>query len=253
MAAISTQALGKIVTETVPYKDGDVELNGYLAYDDAMKEKRPGVLVVHEWWGLNDFAKEKTRQLAELGYVAFAADMYGQGHVATDPAEAGKLAGQFRDNSTLWRTRAKAAYDALARNPHVDTAKLAAIGFCFGGSTVLQLAASGADLVGVVSFHGSLMPIAEPDAQRIKGKLLILHGAADTAVPESAVKAFWESLRNTAVDWQLIVYAGAKHSFTNPASDKMGAEGVGYNETAARRAWQQMRLFFDDVLGPIKK
>lgn len=249
MAAATTQAIGKIVTQAVPYKLGEVEMIGYLAYDDAVNEKRPGVIVVHEWWGLNDFAKEKVRALAELGYVAFAADIYGGGKVATDSNEAGKLAGQFRENPALLRERAKAAYDTLAADPHVDASKIAAIGFCFGGSTVLQMAASGLNLAGVVSFHGALSPIAESDVGRIKAKLLILHGAADTLVPPEAVKAFQNSLAGSNMDWQMIIYSGAKHSFTNPASDKLKAEGVGYNATAARRSWQAMQSFFKEIFG----
>ena len=249
MAAATTQTFGKIVTQAVPYRLGDTEMIGYLAYDDAVKDKRPGVIVVHEWWGLNDFAKDKARQLAELGYVAFAADIYGGGTVATDPDQAGKLAGQFRENPTLLRERAKAAYDTLAADPRVDPGKIAAIGFCFGGSTVLQMAASGLKLAGVVSFHGGLAPIAEADVGHIKAKILVLHGAADTHVSAESAKAFQASLRNSNVDWQMIIYSGAKHSFTNPASDKLGAEGVGYNESAARRSWQHMRLFFDELFG----
>jgi dienelactone hydrolase len=241
-------ALGKIVTEIVPYRHGDTELEGCLAYDDAAGGKRPGVLVVHEWWGLNDFAKQQARRLAELGYVAFAVDMYGKGQVTTDPEQAGKWAGQFRENTELLRARAKAAYDTLAANPRVDAARLGAIGFCFGGTTVLQMAAAGLDLAGVVSFHGGLPAISDADAARIRAKVLILHGAADTHVPEASVKALTEALNKAHVDWQMMTYSGAKHSFTNPASDKMNAPGVGYDAAAARRSWAHMRLFFDEVL-----
>jgi dienelactone hydrolase len=246
---LAAQAHAKIVTENVPYQHGDVALEGYLAYDDAVKDKRPGVLVVHEWWGLNDFAKQKAREVAELGYVAFAVDMYGKGVVTEDPEQAGKLAGQFRGNNQLWRERAKAAYDVLAKNPRVDASKIAAIGFCFGGSTVIQLAASGADLAGIVSFHGGLMPLTEDDVKRIKAKMLILHGAADAHVPDEAVKAFEDSLRKGNVDWQLIVYSGAKHAFMNPDADKLGMEGIGYQKQAAERAWREMREFFREIFG----
>jgi len=250
---LAAHARAKIVTENVPYQHGDVALEGYLAYDDAARGKRPGVLVVHEWWGLNDFAKQKARELAELGYVAFAVDMYGKGRATDNPDEAGKLAGQFRGDNALWRGRAKAAYDVLAKNERVDAHKIAAIGFCFGGSTVLQLAASGADLAAVASFHGGLMPLAEDDVRRIKAKLLILHGAADTHVPDDVVKAFEDSLRKSSVDWQIVIYSGAKHAFTNPDADKLGMEGICYNKLAAERSWRHMRLFFDEVLGPIGK
>ncbi len=248
--AAASQSFGKIVTQAVPYKDGDVALEGFLAYDDAAAGKRPGVLVVHEWWGLNDFAKEKARQLAELGYVALAVDMYGKGKVAETPDEAGKLAGQFRDNPALMRQRAKAAYDTLAANSRVDATKIGAIGFCFGGTTVVQMAASGLNLAGVVSFHGGLGPIPEEDAQKIKAKVLILHGAADTLVPEENIKGLLDVLSTAGVDWQMVMYAGAKHSFTNPASGKLNMPGVGYDEKAAKRSWQAMRDFFGEVLGP---
>jgi dienelactone hydrolase len=250
---LATQVRGEIVTLSVRYQHGDTACVGYLACDDAVKEKRPGVLVVHEWWGLNDFAKEKTRQLAELGYVAFAVDMYGGGTVATDSDQAGKLAGQFRANPTLWRERAQAAYGVLAKDPRVDSTKIAAIGFCFGGSTVLQMAAAGLDLAGVVSFHGSLIPFSADDAKRVKARLLVLHGDADTHVSPEVVAAFEKSLRDTPVDWQLVTYSGAKHAFMNPDADKLKAPGIGYDEKTAQRAWQQMRIFFDEVLGPVRK
>ncbi len=250
MAALSAApAAAKVVTETVAYRHGDVALQGFLAYDDAATGKRPGVLVIPEWWGLNDFAKQQARRLAELGYVAFGVDMYGGGKATTDSAEAGKLAGQFRENLQLWRERGKAALDALAKNERVDPTKIAAIGFCFGGSTVLQMAAAGYPLAGVVSFHGGLMPLSKEDVARIKARLLVQHGAADTHVPDETVKAFKDSLRGSSVDWQLIIFSSAKHAFTNPAADKLGMEGIGYNEPAARRSWQYMRDFFSELFG----
>jgi dienelactone hydrolase len=243
-AAISQ---GKIMTETVAYKDGDVALEGYLAYNDAQPGPRPGVIVVHEWWGLNDFAKERARALAELGYVALAIDMYGQGTVTTDPAEAARLAGQFKDDPAALRRRAQAGYTVLAHDERVDPKRIAAIGFCFGGTTVLQMAYAGLDLAGVASFHGGLVPPQPEDAPHIKAKLLILHGAADTHVPPEQLAATQKALEAAGADWELVVFAGAKHGFMNPAADKLGAPGVGYQERAARRAWQQMRVFFDEL------
>ncbi len=248
LAAAAAHA--KIVTEVLPYKHGALECRGFLAYDEALTGPRPGVLVVHEWWGLNDFAREKARALAELGYVALAVDMYGQGQVVTTVEEAGRLAGQFRGDATLWRERAKAGLDALAAHPRVDPRKIAAIGFCFGGSTVLQMAAAGYDLAAVVSFHGGLAPFAEADAARIKARILVLHGAADTLVPDELVQAFQDSLRKSRADWQIVVYGGAKHSFTNPEADKLNMPGVGYDATTARRAWAQMRALFDETFAP---
>ncbi|HVP10204.1 MAG TPA: dienelactone hydrolase family protein [Phycisphaerae bacterium] len=250
-APVTTQpaAQGSITTQPLVYRDGDIELRGYLAYDKTSSGKRPGVLVVPEWWGLNDFAKEKARQIAALGYVALAVDMYGDGHVTSDPAEAGKLTGQFREDLPRWRKRIQAAYDALARDEHCDSKRIAAIGFCFGGSTVLQLAATGADVAAVVSFHGGLMPYAEADGARIKARILVLHGAADPHVPDESVKAFEDSLRKTNVDWQIIIYAGAKHGFMNPAAGRPGMEGVSYDERTARRAWSQMQAFLEEAFG----
>jgi dienelactone hydrolase len=242
-------AQAKIMTESVAYKDGDVVLEGYLAYDDARPGPRPAVVVVHEWWGLNDFVKERARALAELGYVAFAIDMYGQGKVTDDPAEAARLAGQFRDDPAGLRRRAQAGLDVLARHERVDPKRIAAIGFCFGGTTVLQMAYAGLDLAGVVSFHGNPVPPLPEEAKRIKARILVLHGAADTHVTPEQLAAFQRAVEEARVDWELVIYAGAKHAFMNPAADKLGMPGVGYQRRAAQRAWLQMQVFFDELFG----
>jgi dienelactone hydrolase len=239
-----TGAQAAIVTRSVMYHQADTTLEGFLAYDDALTDQRPGVLVVHEWWGLNDFAKNQARRLAQLGYIALAIDMYGKGVVTTDPTEAGRLASQFKDNPQLLRDRAAAGLETLAADPHVRPHSIAAIGFCFGGTTVLQLAYSGADLAGVVSFHGGLVPPQTADMERIKAKILVLHGAADTHVPPEQVATFQQTIERTGADWQMVIYGGAKHSFTNPDSDKLNMPGVGYQALAAERSWQQMLLFF---------
>ncbi|MCG3129007.1 MAG: hypothetical protein CHACPFDD_03903 [Phycisphaerae bacterium] len=247
--AITPMTHAKIVTEAVPYSHGDVQLEGFIAYDDALSGRRPGVLIVHEWWGCNDFAKERARRLAELGYVAMALDMYGKGVITSDPAKAGELAGQFKNDAKLWTERARAGFDQLARHSRVDPQRIAAIGFCFGGSTVLRLAYSGTPLAGAVSFHGGLFP-PEPDATgKIKARILILHGAADTLVPDAQVAATQDGLRASGADWQIISYGGAKHSFTNPASTGLKMDGVGYDERTDKRSWQHMRAFFDEILG----
>lgn len=248
VSTLATAARGKLVEQTVKYEHNGVTFAGLLVYDDTRSGPRPGVFVVHEWWGLNEFAKTQARRLAELGYVAFAADLYGEGRVTSDPAEAGKLAGEVRGDAELWMGRAKAALDAFAKSEHVDPKRIAGIGFCFGGTTVLQMAGAGHELAAVVSFHGNLPPFSQEQAERIRAKVLVLHGAADTHVPDQAVTAFMDSLRETKVDWQLVAYSGAKHSFMNPDSDKMKSPGVGYDERTAKRAWAQMQAFFKEVL-----
>ena len=248
-------ARAAVVAEPVEYKSGDTTLEGYLAHDDATTEKRPGVLVIHEWWGLNDYAKARARQLAELGYVALAADMYGKGVVAADSAEAGRLAGQFRGRwaeggRTEMRQRAQAGLAVLANHPLVDPNRLAAIGYCFGGTVALELAFSGADLRGVVSFHGGLTAPDEADLPSIKAAFLICHGADDAGVKPEAITALQEALRKAQLDWEMVYYGGAVHGFTNPGNAGTGRGNVAYNEKADHRSWAAMQAFFDEVLAP---
>jgi len=240
-------AQAEVRTERIEYRHGDAVLEGYLAYDDTMTGKRPGVLVVHEWWGLNDFAKRRAELLARLGYVAFALDMYGKGTLTTDPKEAGRLAGLFRNDRPFGRARATAGLDVLKSRPQVDPARIAAIGYCFGGTVVLEMARGGADLKGVASFHGGLSTPNPADAKNIKGKVLVLHGADDTFESPAEIAAFQEEMRQGRVDWQMNYYGGAVHSFTNPDAGKAGIKGVAYNEAADRRSWQAMRDFFDEI------
>jgi dienelactone hydrolase len=237
----------KMVTKTLEYKQNGTVMRGFLAYDDALTGKRPGVLVVHEWWGLNDFAKDIAKKLADLGYVALAADMYGGGRTTTDREEAAKLAGALRGNPLLLRARAQAALKALAADPRVDPKRLAAIGFCFGGTTVLELAYSGADLAGVVSFHGGLPKAGPEDLKRIKAALLVLHGADDSHVPMADLTAFVDALRPAKLDWQVVCFSGAVHGFMNPANGDNPATGVAYNAKAARRSWRYMQDFFQEI------
>jgi dienelactone hydrolase len=237
----------KLVTRTVAYTQVGTTMRGFLAYDDAFKGKRPGVLVVHEWWGLNDFAKERAEKLAGLGYVALAADIYGNGRTTTDREEAGKLAGAILGNSQLLRGRAQAALKVLADNSGVDPKRLAAIGFCFGGTTVLELAYSGADLAGVVSFHGGL-PKSDPhELKRLKAAILVLHGADDPHVSAADITAFEQAMRQAGADWQMVFFGGAVHAFTNPAAGNNKAAGVAYDARAARRSWQYMQDFFKEI------
>jgi dienelactone hydrolase len=245
--ALSIPALAEVRTQTVEYKQGDVILEGCLAYDDASREKRPGVLVIHEWWGINDYVKGRVQQLAQMGYVAFAADMYGKGVRAANPADAGRLAGTYLKDRKLLRARVSAGLDLLKKHQFTDVQRISAIGYCFGGTTVLELARSGADIAGVVSFHGGLDTPDPNDAKNIKAKVLVLHGADDPYVPASQVLAFVDEMRKAGVDWQLVMYGGAVHSFTNPESGNDPSKGAAYNEKADRRSWQAMKDFFGEI------
>ncbi|MGD0236602.1 MAG: dienelactone hydrolase family protein [Syntrophorhabdales bacterium] len=240
-------AQAAVRSEPVAYKQGDATLEGYLAWDDALTGKRPGVLIIHEWWGLNDYIKGRADQLAQMGYVAFAADIYGKGKRAKDATEAGQLAHIYWSDRKLLRARANAGLDILMRYQLTDPKRVAAIGYCFGGTTVLELARSGADIAGVVSFHGGLDTPDPNDAKNIKAKVLVLTGADDPNVPASQVLAFADEMRKARVDWQLVMYGGAVHSFTNPASGNDPSKGVAYNEKADRRSWQAMKDFFAEM------
>lgn len=241
--ALAAQAQGALKTQTMEYKQGDTVLKGYLAYDDAATEKRPGVLVVPEWWGLNDFPRGRAEELAKLGYVAFAADIYGNGKTTSDPREAGQLAGALKKDRALLRARVNAGLEALRRQPPVDPARLAAIGFCFGGTAVLELARSGADVAGVVCFHGNLDTPNPDDARKIKAKVLALLGGDDPNVPMTEVAAFANEMRQANVDWQVTLYGGAVHSFTNPAAGLDPKRGAAYNEDADVRSGLALRAF----------
>lgn len=244
--ALTGGAQAKIVTKTVEYQQDGTVLEGYLAYDDAIKGPRAGVLVVHEWWGLNDYVKMRARQLAEMGYVALAADMYGKGVVTKDPQEARRLAGHLR-GTPLLRQRAQAAFQLLKQNKLADPKRLAAIGFCFGGTTVLELAYSGADLAGAVSFHGGLTPPKPEDMKNLKAKILALHGADDPLIKPEEIAAFQEALRQAGADWQMVYYGDAVHSFTNPDAGGDKSKGAAYNAKAAARSWRHMQLFFQEI------
>ncbi|MGQ0633392.1 MAG: dienelactone hydrolase family protein [Planctomycetaceae bacterium] len=238
----------EVKSKTIPYKHGDLEFEGYLAWDDAVSGKRPGVLVVHEWWGLNDYARRRADQLAKLGYVAFALDMYGKGVLVSHPNEAGQMAGKVRANVKDWRDRALAGLNVLKSQEQCDSTRLAAMGYCFGGSTVLQLAYTGADVKGVVTFHGALTPPTEEETKQIKAKILVCHGADDSFIPEETIDKFRHALNQGKADWTMVYYSGARHSFTDPDADSHGVDGLKYNKRADERSWHHMRDFFGEVL-----
>ena len=247
LAAPSARA--ELKHKEIEYKHGDTTLLGYLVWDDsAGAAKRPGVVVVHEWMGHNDYARMRASMLAKLGYVAFALDMYGKGVKAKDAQEASQMAGRFKSDRKLMRDRAAAGLEVLKKQPMVDTSRLAAMGYCFGGQVSLELARAGADVKGVVSFHGALDTPTPQDAKNVKGKVLALHGAADPFVPPDHVAAFQKEMEDAKVDHQFVAYGpGVVHGFTNP--DNMGSamKGVGYDEKADRRSWQAMRDFFGEI------
>ena len=241
----------KLIGSTVPYKHEDVDLAGYIAYDDSFAGKRPGVLIVHEWWGLNDYVRKRADQLAGMGYVAFAVDMYGKGKVTEHPEDAAGWAQQVRGDIDLWRKRAMAGLEVLRADPRTDIARIAAIGYCFGGSTVQQLAYAGAPLRGIVSFHGGLVKPSQEEAKAVKAKILICHGAADPFVKKDQIDAFVKALNDGGFDYQFITYSGAMHAFTNPEADGLaranGLQGIGYNAAADVRSWALMRSFFNEI------
>jgi dienelactone hydrolase len=212
--------------------------------------RRPGVLVCHEWWGNNDYSRGRAEQLAGLGYVAFALDMYGKGVTTEDAKKAGELAGALYSDPELMRRRASAGLKVLAGNARVDAHRIAAIGYCMGGSVALELARSGADLAAVVSFHGGLDTKQPAGAGTIKAKVLVCNGADDAMVPAEKQAAFQKEMKDAGVDFVFINYAGARHAFTNPHADAHKIPGIAYNEKADKRSWQHMLDLFREVFGP---
>lgn len=250
LAARSAPAAApEVASEEVAYEQGGEKLAGTLFYDPARKDPRPGVAVVHEWWGLGEHPKRKAAELAKLGYVAFCVDMYGTGKVTSDPKQAGQWAGRFREDRALGRARALAGLEVLRRSPRVDPRRLAAMGFCFGGTVSLEMAWSGADLKGVVSFHGNPTVPAPEEAAGVKAAVLFCHGADDGFVPDAAMAEFEKAMRDGKRDWTLVKYGGAVHSFTNPDADAHGIAGVKYQAAADRRSWEHMKSFLRELFG----
>ena len=237
--------------ENITYNGDNTTMNGYVVYKDSGQEKRPAVLVVHEWWGLNDYSKRRARELADLGYVAMAVDMFGNGQTASSPDEAMKLAGPFYQNPQLTKTRLDAALAKLKTFPQVDTSNIAAIGYCYGGYTVLNAAKLGEPLKGVVSFHGNLGGV-KPDKNSLKARVLVLHGEADPIVKQDEVSQFRKQMDSVGANYTFKSFPNAKHAFTNPAADSVENKfhiGVGYNADADRQSWNDMKDFLRELFG----
>lgn len=251
LAALLACSQTHVRGEQVTYKAGEETLKGFLAYNPAAQEKRPAVIVVHEWWGNNDYSRKRAMMLAELGYVALAVDMYGDGKNAANPDEAGKLAGGVMKNFDQGKARFQAAIDFLKSQPGVDASRIAAIGYCFGGGVVLNMARQGADLKGVVSFHGSLDAVKPAKKGEVRARVLVAHGGADNFVPEKAVDAFKKEMTDAGADYTFTVYPGATHVFTNPEADAYAKQfnmPIAYNADADKKSWDEMKAFLAGVL-----
>lgn len=245
---VAATAEAAVKTKTVNYKDGDQECVGFLAWNDESGDHTPGVLVFHEWWGLNDHARNSAKRLAEMGYVAFCADMYGDGKVTEHPKDAQGMATEARKNVATWRKRAQAALTQLKQHPKVDKEKIGAIGYCFGGSTALQLSYTGEPIAAVCTFHAALPSPSAEEAKQIKARILVCHGADDSFIPPAAVTSFKKALDEAKVVNQIVQYPGAVHSFTVPEADKLNIPGMKYNKTADEESWKQMTQLFNEML-----
>ncbi len=237
----------QIHTERIEYRQGDAVLEGHLAYDPAIQGRRPGVLIVHQWKGLTDYEKKRAEMLAKLGYNVFALDIYGQDIRPKSSQEAGAQAGKYKSNRTLLRARAQAGLAILQQHKLTDPRRVAAIGYCFGGTAVIELARSGADIAGVVSFHGGLDSPHPEDGRNIRCKVLALHGADDPHVSAKDLAAFEDEMRQAKVDWQLVKYGGAVHSFTDWNAGDNAQQGAAYNLQADQRSWETMKQFFAEI------
>lgn len=236
-----------LITQTIEYKDGETVLEGYLAYDPHSSGTLPVVIVVHEWTGINAYTKKRCEQLAKMGYMAFAADMYGKGIRPQNPDEAAKEAAKYKNNRALMRQRILAALLHIKTLNRANINKVAAIGYCFGGTSVLELARSGAQISGVVSFHGGLDNPNPKDAKQIKTKVLVCHGAVDPFVPKKHVDAFLKEMDDAKVDYRFISYSNAVHSFTNPETGNDPSKGAAYNQEADQDSWEHMKQFLAKV------
>ena len=249
-----SQASAEIKTQLIEYQDGDVTLEGFVAWDPEQADKAaPGVLVVHQWMGLTDYEKGRCKQLAGLGYVAFALDIYGKGIRPSTMQDAAKQAGIYKQDRDLYRRRLTLGLEQLRGRQEVAKDQIAAIGYCFGGTGVLELARSGADISGVVSFHGGLDSPQPEAGKNIKAKVLVCHGADDPFVPANEIEAFKSELNSAKVDWEMVIYSGAVHSFTQPMAGSDNSRGAAYHEKADKRSWTAMQAFFDEIFAVAPK
>ena len=249
MLALASAACGgtRVETREVQYTQGETPLKGFVAWNAAARGKRPGVLVVHEWWGHNEHARNQARRLAEAGYVGFALDMYGNGKLATHPDSAAAFMTEAIKDPAVLAARFNAALEQLKQDPHVDPERIAALGYCFGGAVVLGTARSGADLDAVASFHGALAMSGPVDSGNVRARVLVLTGAADPMIPPEQVAAFSDEMRAAGARFEVVSYPGAKHSFTNPDADKVGMEALAYDAEADRQSWAAMLRLLGEV------
>jgi len=241
-----------LAEQEVVYTSDSTTLKGFLVYDNNIKGKRPGVLVVHEWWGLNDYSRNRARMLAELGYTALALDMYGDGKTANHPEDAQKFAGAIFNNVKMGEARFLAAYNFLKDQETVDPNNIAAVGYCFGGAVVLQMARIGMDLKAVASFHGGIQAITPAEEGKVKAFVLVCNGADDPFTTKEQIDAFKKEMDSAKVQYEFVNYPGAIHSFTNPAADSVGKKfnmPLAYNEKADKESWQEMKKVFNKVFG----
>ena len=247
---VAEYTYAEIITEEISYEVQGTSLRGYLAHPADFAGKRPAVLVVHEWWGHNDYARKRAEMLAELGYVAFALDMYGDGKVTDHPDDAKKFMQEATSNQELLHQRFSAAVEVVKQQQHVDAENIAAIGYCFGGGVVLNMARAGTDLNGVVSFHGSLATNTPAKAGEVIAKVVVFHGDNDAFIPAEQVQVFEQEMQAAKVDYELIVYEGVEHSFTNPAADRFAelySMPVSYDEEADQQSWELMQKYLREM------
>jgi len=240
-----------IHTEYTTYSYENTKLNGYLAWNETTYDKRPGILVFPEWWGMNEYIQKRTEQIAELGFVAMGVDMYGEGKTTDIPDQAGSLMNAVIRDKGIVMDRVQAGYNVLKNHPLSDSEHLGAIGFCFGGALVLNMARFGMDLKGVVSFHGSLDSFQTPAPGGIKAKILVCHGDADKMISQEAIDQFKSEMDTAGANFEFISYEGALHGFSNPAADERGKKfdlPLAYNKNADRESWKAMKDFFKRVL-----